>query len=344
MVDHAPAEAFIKVDYSSVPQRQEVGNTTWWLSSRYVLICVSPGAVASSGLVVGGDGAMYTLGRWYWKDAARAAFSLAKQAASPCSTCPEYFSLVQYDQGAFQHIAFDTLPKVPPACDFLQQSTHVRILVANRLHADLINEVCHISPASRFEIHTGSKHGSTIYLPQFRPALQMGLTQAGIFKPLGRIGLFSGQAERKASTHHIIYFQRTPEHERAVQNNEELVAALRATGAEVETLLNMENWREDRVRIEKAHYLIGPHGGAFSNMVFASKGATVVEFSPMGYHSGLWGKLGETSPRPCFMGLALSLGLRYVALSPEDAGHFSYFKPMRMNITSVREFFAKEFS
>jgi len=328
----------------------QVGNSTYHLVSEFVVVKVPNGTVCNAtGLVVSPDAVVYRMGRWYFDGID--ATSVHHDLTTP-SSGREYYSAIQIWQYAFQHIVFDTLPRARMACPMLQEG-HMTVLVVNDLQAELIQEVCPL-PDSRFETQSTTVKGSAIYLPEFRPALEMGLLQHHVLKPLGKPAAPSlihlQQTERKRRGR-IVYLQRPAGHQRSVINEEEVLEVLRATGRDVDVQGHLQNFHTDRALFADADYIVGPHGGAMSNMLFAHPGATIVEFSDVGYPSGLWGfphenittgPYGRERARPCFLGLAVALDLRYVPISPLDVNFFSYEHPMRMDVKALEAFFAKE--
>jgi len=324
----------------------QIGNTTWQLASEFALHRVPRGIIMQSGLVVSPDKTAYRFGHWFWNnsdvDVQRAVRHALDDNDDGCTNCPEYMSFIQPWQEFFQHIIFDTLPKASMSCSFLTEHKHVQFIVKSRLQSALVREVCPGLQQKRFKLLAWKMwwQGSAVYVPQFHPALELGLYNRGVMKPLGRA------AYQKQKTR-IVYMAR-PKGKRFVENERKVLKALRQTGAQVTVLMGLKNYEEDRALFTGVDYFVGPHGGALSNMLFLPPGATVVEFGPMGY----WRlKLGTKSdkpnreeqiPRPCFMGLTLSLGLRYVALSPKNVDKFSYDRPMRMDVQALRQFFAGE--
>jgi len=131
-----------------------------------------------------------------------------------------------------------------------------------------------------------------------------------------------------------------------VINEEAVLEVLRATGRQVDVLGHIQDFHTDKALFANADYIVGPHGGAMSNMLFAHSGATVVIFDDVGHRSGLFGSMAVSKmpegPRPCFLGLAVALGLRYVPISPMNADTFDYHAPMTMDVEALTAFFAKE--
>ena len=107
---------------------------------------------------------------------------------------------------------------------------------------------------------------------------------------------------------------------RTVLDEEELLASMRAAWGEscgAVRVVNSSLWRTDRALLQHAAVVVAPHGGAIANLVFAPEGTTLLELIPG------WG-LRE---RPCYYGLAMSLGFRYEYVEPEV---FGFNVPMRM--------------
>eukprot|EP00042_Codosiga_hollandica_P036341 m.276968 g.276968 ORF g.276968 m.276968 type:complete len:249 (+) comp54863_c0_seq13:1075-1821(+) len=80
---------------------------------------------------------------------------------------------------------------------------------------------------------------------------------------------------------------------------------------------------QHRLLFASARVLLGPHGGAFGNMIYCSAGTHVLEFMP----------LLLDRPRPCFFGLAHGLGLTHSLLEPAE-GTFSFEDPNRKMVIS----------
>ena len=109
-----------------------------------------------------------------------------------------------------------------------------------------------------------------------------------------------------------------------------MLAALRERWPELRVLYPTGDWRANRAALANASVLVGPHGGAFANMVFLPENATVLEFSPV---VRLW-KRGE-NPRPFYLGLAVGLGLTYYALAPNEPVSFDG-GPMTVPVDDLR--------
>eukprot|EP00466_Bigelowiella_natans_P015382 jgi/Bigna1/77363/fgenesh1_pg.47_\ len=90
------------------------------------------------------------------------------------------------------------------------------------------------------------------------------------------------------------------------------------TGATIEVERFRFTSREDaRDLFRRALMIIGPHGGAFSNMVFAKPGTVVVEFIPM-YKFSTKPHAGKRTSTYCYYGLSQACGHRYWFVDPEN--------------------------
>ena len=77
------------------------------------------------------------------------------------------------------------------------------------------------------------------------------------------------------------------------------------------------SWRDDRRNMSRARVVVSPHGGAVANLVFAPAGASLIELISS---QGL-------SQRPCYYGLAHSLGFSYDYVEPVK---FDFYTPMTL--------------
>jgi len=299
--------------------------------------------------VVGDEGMKaYHFNKWYWEidSTDEKLQSLARQmekiqyssiTQQQCDDTKSYFSFLQRDQDSFQHVVFETLPKISLSCDYLsnnaEQDTEIIILVNSILQQHLIQEVCPSLDNYRFEIYSESFASSCyIYIPIWRQystnkndPLQMGMTQRDIMRPLG-----SSSAIKTYNT--VVYLSRGTNGKRSVKNEAKVLEIMKSLGFKVEVPHLQNHWKIDRHIIETADIIVGPHGGALSNMIFAKPGTKIVEFLPLV-------KLRRRllNSRPCYFGLALSLGLDYEAIEPEEP--FDFDKPMIMDEDKVKELF-----
>ena len=297
----------------------------------------------------------YHFNKWYWEidSTDEKLQSLAKKekmqrssnTQQQCDNTKSYFSLLQRDQDSFQHVVFETLPKISLLCNYLSnntdQDTLIIILVNSLLQQQLIQEICPALDNDRFEIYYDSYASSCyIYVPiwkQYPPnkndPLQMGMTQRGIMKPLGGSSA-STTAKAYNQNKTVVYLSRGTNGKRSVKNESKVLDIIRSLGFKVEVPHLQNNWKIDRHIIETADIIVGPHGGALGNVIFAKPGTKIVEFLPLVKLR----RRGDNS-RPCYFGLALSLGLDYEALEPINSEPFDFDKPMIMDEDKVKELF-----
>lgn len=172
-------------------------------------------------------------------------------------------------------------------------------------------------------------HADHVYFPQYDPTIDSyGVYARNTLLPVRRrLGaLEPGEQDR------VLYLVREPSDKiRSVGNQDELLQALakRLEG----TRYRLEVFRAkdldvDREQIARAKVLVGPHGGAFANMIFARPGTHVVEFLP------LYRLFGENqNPRPVFWGLSQACGLEYWTSEPRN---FHFQKPaMEVDVADV---------
>lgn len=365
------ASAHWKVD---LPRRENFTDTVkyqgaeWPLARSFEVYKVGSSQVGATvynanGLVVKlgdkaiGDEGMkaYHFNKWYWgiDSTDEKLQSLVKKekiqyssiTQQQCDDTKSYFSFLQRDQDSFQHIVFETLPKLSLLCDFLSnnadQDTPVVILVNSLLQQELIQEVCPSLDNNRFEIYSDSYASSCyIYVPiwnQYPPnkndPLQMGMTQRGIMKPLGSSSASTtAKAYNQNQNKTVVYLSRGTNGKRSVKNETKVLDIIKSLGFKVEVPHLQNNWRVDRHIIETADIIVGPHGGALGNMIFAQPGTKIVEFLPLVKLR----RQGQNS-RPCYFGLALSLGLDYEAIEPEEP--FDFDKPMVIDEDQVKTLF-----
>ena len=96
----------------------------------------------------------------------------------------------------------------------------------------------------------------------------------------------------------------------------------------VKVVYPKNNWKKDRKIFEKARIIIGPHGGAFSNMIFAPINTTIIEFLPLKSFKRL-----NKLERPCFIKLAYALTFKYFAVEPKV--YFHFYRPIVVSIPEL---------
>ena len=301
------------------PGSVTVGNDTYALPARWVIEAIDGGVVdvSRNGLVSNATG-FYGFGRWYWKG--------PRPAAAPATVDSPVLSLVQIFDNHFQHIVFDTLPKMTAACPFLAARPDVRVLVMNDVMRDLVVEACPALGPERCFSSASPVRAPVVYLPVTDTVHAMGLVPPNSVPSLRAP---SPRARGPPPTD-AVFVARHRGTTRSVANEAAVLAALRERWPALRVLYPTGDWRANRAALANASVLVGPHGGAFANMVFLPENATVLEFSPV---VRLW-KRGE-NPRPCYLGLAVGLGLTYYALAPNEPFSFDG-GPMTVPVDDLR--------
>ncbi len=239
---------------------------------------------------------VYGFGKWYWEKR-HTLRSVPRTIDTPLVT------LVQIWNTEFQHIAFDTLPKLTFVCPFLREHPRINVLVMNALQRDLVIETCPM-PKERFiRLGQGAVRAPVVYVPYFvGKDLKMGIVPPNSVRPLGS-GTTPGTD--------VVYLARTRGKTRSVANEPDVLAALRRTWPGLRVLFPTNDWHKDRESVRNASVIIGPHGGAMANMIFAPVNTTIIEFTPLVQYN----RDGENE-RPCYFGLAHGLGFKYHAIAP----------------------------
>lgn len=160
-------------------------------------------------------------------------------------------------------------------------------------------------------------HADRVYFPQYAPTLDSyGLYARNTLLPIRRrLGV-----EEPGEQDLVLYLDRPPDVIRSVANRDALLEAirkrLRGTSHRLE-IFRARGPGADRALFERAKVIVGPHGGAFANAIFARPGAHVVEFLPIYrlYREG-------AQPRPVFWGLAQGCGLEYWTTEPRNFDFF----------------------
>lgn len=269
---------------------------TWAIPTWAIAKVWKATVLVPSGQVYNSSG-IHGFNKWYWEHP-------LKIAAAPKSITAPAVSFIQLWNDQFQHIVFDTLPKLTFACPFIRKNPDASVLVANDLQKDLIAEICPINNA-RFVVADTAVTAPIVYVPHY-----VGFNlKMGIVPPTSTFLL----NHRKFIGTDAVYLARTPNSVRSVINEGEVLATLRKRWPNLRVVYPTNNWRYDQKSMQNASVIIGPHGGAMANMIFAAPNATVIEFTPL-----MQLKRRNDNERPCYFGLAHGLGFTYHAVEPSQ--------------------------
>lgn len=233
-------------------------------------------------------------------------------------------SIAAWGGEAFQHFVVDALPRLAAVIDLLEtpELRHVQIVshcegsptapwfwealgITDRVVQKPLNAregfVVHANHVLYldFEPYAGTEGG--IYPRDVLRPVQLRL---GVLDPVPRdrvLYLSRGDMER------------TVANERALLGR--LECALADSGYRLEVSVDRGSLDGVREQMRRARVVLGPHGGAFANLVFAQPGTHVIEFIPS-YELPLQG----TDARHMYWGLAQAAGLDYWSVAPRRFG------------------------
>ncbi len=233
-------------------------------------------------------------------------------------------SVAAWGGEAFQHFVCDALPALASMIELLEtpELSHVRIVSHDEPgtaaqwfweRLDLRDRVVAKPKNRRSEFVV---HADRVLFAQFEPsAQQLGLYPRHTLRPIqGRLGtLDPGPRDR------VVYLRRRVT--RMLSDEDALLDRLRrrleGTGLGLEVLEGIYSPGDAEELMRRARIVLGPHGGAFANMVFAQPGTHVVEFLP--FFESLDAPLGN---RPLmYYGLSQAAGHHYWAVTPLEYEH-----------------------
>jgi len=178
----------------------------------------------------------------------------------------------------------DALPKISMSLPFLKNYTEYKIEIDKGIGISFLREL----GFSNDRILTTSKN---LHSP-WRHELVYGEHKPHFVERTRAIGLGMREAYQNAliafgsqyagKRDLCIYLDR--DHSRKVENQNELLVAIEDVVRDKFKLCIYKpknDWKEDRHVLKRAALVIGPHGGAFANILFCREGTDVVEFSPL---------------------------------------------------------------
>jgi hypothetical protein len=287
-----------------------------------------------------------TLGKWYHPT--NTGYPMNRDHARE-----HVLSLVQVWNYSFQHITFDTLPKIPMIRRLLERTAaegaSLKILVMNGLQKSLVNRFLGL-PDSAYIIaapRTAYVTARAYYINfvntaghNSREELEMGSsgygTIAGLLGGEGeggeKCGGKDGGTERDGGElDTVCYISRRGANKRVLHPNDEnqLVLALsewsRNRGLKFHLAVNPGSPEQIQPVLQCAAILVTVHGGALGNMIWCAPGTRVIEVIPRA-------KLRE---RPCFYYLANALGLSYSYVEPTQFDFDNGRIPIRADARAV---------
>lgn len=240
---------------------------------------------------------------------------------------PQAISVAAWGGEAFQHFIKDAIPKLASVIDLLEspEFAHIKIVSHQRNCAigqwlwnklGLENRVVQkpINAKEEIVIYT-----DMAFFPHYEPCLHsFGLYPRNTLLPIQkRLGLLD-------NTHRdlVVYLPRKGA--RSVADEDKLLASIKPIveekGYTIHVFQARGDFDSDLNIMKRAKVVLGPHGGAFANIVFAQPGTHVIEFIPI---YKLF-KHDEGAARRNYWGLSQAAGLDYWAL---DTERFEFDEP-----------------
>jgi hypothetical protein len=309
----------VHYDFSCVQFKQmvhRVGDINYNLPQKLCSPVVENATMTDNGFVYN-KSIQLDAGKWYWKKKQALEVSSPERMLTYSET---FFSFVQIWQDVFQHIVFDTLPKFAAICKLLLNMESYKIIVVGLLQQELMQAVCPITN-ERFVLKKKLMLGNNLIRPIFWSGdFKMGVTPQDVLNPLG--GHVPGSK--------IIYLPRPKSMKRRVENEKDVLELLKHRyGKFLQVYIPKDNWKDDREVFKHAKVIVGPHGGAMSNMVFAPSGTKIIEFIPLDELAQ-----NDGNDRPCYMGLANALGFNYTYVNTLK---FSFEGPMQVDLDDLKK-------
>lgn len=257
-----------------------------------------------------------------------------KSVAEPVHTL---IALTQHNCDSFQHFVFDCLPRLELALHVMSSYPTAHLLVSpGPFFADIGVEVLGSLLANHTVVTAQPGYvypARTILVPHWIERWSM-----GFMLPQGlSMSAAALRSPLPVTRRTVLYLGRKPGRPRSVVNEGEMlrvVSSRLSPGLELVSLLDPQEWRSYRATVAGALYLMSPHGGALSSMIFLHPGAVVVEFlGTQGFVTRAMGNVKGKHVRNCFAGLASGLNLTLYRHQPAEFK--SYNLPMVVNITSL---------
>jgi capsular polysaccharide biosynthesis protein len=283
-------------------------------ADRLELVKVSPGIIHPNGFPIDFNGTLYTLNKWYNKNTP--VRFLDKQTLKD-TRC---ISLIQIWNSSFQHITFDTLPKIQGIRHIWKTDPGAKLLVNNELQAKICSDFWNI-PYDTFIIVRPQVAYiiGTIYYPNFT-------SSEGLHTKMGSSG--RGYLHSFLPTNQnpdtLLYISREGLTKRTFTSDDErfLVSLLQKVADEHKlqlTIINNPKSKEDILSYTRnAKLIVAIHGGAIGNLIYSNTNTRLLEIiSDQGLQE-----------RPCYYYLTNALGLTYTHHNPTS---FDFDGPVTIN-------------
>lgn len=263
----------------------------------------------------------YTFNKWYHK-------SINPSSKQIDSQFKDHYllSLIQIWNNSFQHITFDTLPKLIGIEKLKTKYDNMKILVMNETQKKLLIQFGNLEPS---KIIT-RKDNNNFY--QAKKVFYMNFINSSLKTiKLGSSGMNTISTylpKKNKDKQNICYISRGKNSTRIIYNEDLLLEKLQKF-ANINNL-DFFKFENPKNEVELKHILnhckifIGVHGGAMGNMIWCNSSTCIIEVIPKS-------KLRE---RPCYYYLANSLGLNYNNIEIDNF-EFDIKTKMKIDVNSV---------
>lgn len=246
------------------------------------------------------DNIHYCFDKWYHKKTIplKISYEYANESV---------LSLIQVWNNLFQHITFDTLPKIP-IINEITKKYNCKILCMNNTQKNMIRKYIDL-PDDRFLIRKENISYITResfyinFINSKGKKICMGSCGYGIIANL--------IPDLQSNSNTIVYISRGNAKYRNVINENTVLKNLymfsKDNRMELKIFVN-PNGKSDELLTTLRHckFFISPHGGAMGNIIYCNKQTNVIEFI----------SLQKLNERPCFYYLSNALGLSYKQIEP----------------------------
>ncbi len=286
----------------------------WHTPSASFILNIPDGYVAPDGLVYN-NRSVYRNAKWYYE---------SPPNSLPTIHVDRLITFIQYWTTSFIHFTFDTLPRLNLAYDLLCNEPDIKILVPDRPFIPEVFNKLEIDPGRIIFQKSGYVYSADmVYYPHF---YNHGLPKKMGLIPLGSLDKVRAKLSGPDHQHQdqLVYLKRKQGFSRNVSNENDFLNEIRKRikkGLGLTVFEPCGNWKKDKEVIKRARVVFGPHGGAWSNIIFCKKNTDVIEFIPL-----VSLKERGLNERPCYYGLASALNLNYWCIEPEN---FEFDKPRK---------------
>lgn len=317
--DYEVPDALIR--WSPVTTRMQAPKTLddyprrWYPSYKRGFLMSVPGGFMGDNVIFDNE-RYYSFGRWWLGDSWR-----LYEKTQEVRSLDVAISIAAWGGEAFQHFVLDALPRLGAVIDALEQPElgHVKLLTHNFGSQAGKWFFRQLGLEHRLEQKPISAEHGFVYQARlalyhdFEPNAGQGIYPRGILRPIQlRLGVLEDGLQDL-----VLYLHRPAKSKRSVANESTLLEKLRpiveAAGCNLHIFQSREDTAADRDLFKRARLVLGPHGGAFANLVFVRPGTPVIEFLPLYrlFNAG-------ANPRAVYWGLAQAASLDYWVVEPNE--------------------------